>query len=152
MLIVSPEFDTDTQTWFLGSFEASTLRELQKQVGQDVRFLDYYPIGSARAIIIRKTRIQEIKVRAQTATAAPKVSEPRQVRRSAVELVALRNEVVKLSEAGLGYTKISLTLNCTKGTVAGIVRRWKRKAVKSVCEHGTPPGSSCCARSENWPG
>jgi hypothetical protein len=22
----------------------------------------------------------------------------------------------------------------------------------SVCEHGTPPGSSCCAQSENWPG
>lgn len=22
----------------------------------------------------------------------------------------------------------------------------------TVCEHGTPPGSNCCARSENWPG
>jgi hypothetical protein len=23
---------------------------------------------------------------------------------------------------------------------------------RTVCEHGTLPGSSCCAKSENWPG
>jgi hypothetical protein len=27
-----------------------------------------------------------------------------------------------------------------------------RMSELTVCEHGTPPGSNCCARSENWTG
>ncbi len=162
MLTVTPEFDTITQTWFLDEFEASTLRELQKQVGSDVRFLGYYPIGSAKPINFRKSPIQPIiapHIQIVVEKAASKSINSRQngfcTKRTVAESSALRTEVIKLLEAGFSYKMISLELGCTKGTTAGIIRRQRKskaKVVKSVCDHGTPPGSSCCAQSENWPG
>jgi hypothetical protein len=55
MITVHPEFDPATQTWFAPGleFEAPTLRALQREMGPQVTFPDYYPQGLGAAIALR---------------------------------------------------------------------------------------------------
>jgi hypothetical protein len=59
MIEIRPEFDVATKSWFWDEFEAPTLRELQKQVGRGVHFLDYYPMGLSQAINLRRSQNEE---------------------------------------------------------------------------------------------
>ena len=71
MIEIRPEFDVVTKSWFWDEFEAPTLRELQRQVGKGVHFLDYYPMGLAQAINLRRSQ-NEVRKRASFALGVPK--------------------------------------------------------------------------------
>ncbi len=126
-----PEFDTKTNTWFVDDYEAPTLRELKKQVGPDVEFQDYYPMGLSKSIRIQWEKKESR--RRPGFTLGPIVA-----RRSRIEGALLRIAVVKLLEAGRTTREIATELHCTCDSVSGIKTRWLKKRCK-VDNVPTPP-------------
>jgi hypothetical protein len=50
LINVHPAFDAKTQTWFWNEFEAPSLRELKRLLGNGVKIKDYYPMGLSNTI------------------------------------------------------------------------------------------------------
>ncbi len=119
-MLLHPAFDTKTNTWFVDDYEVPTLRELKKQVGPDVEFLDYYPMGLSKAINIQWAKKESR--RRPGFTLGPIVS-----RRSRIEGTLLRIAVIKLLEAGRTTKEISTELHCSCDSVSGIKTRWLKK-------------------------
>lgn len=59
-LIIHPEFDPTTATWFWDEYEAPTLRELSALLGPAVVIADYYPRGID--ITVRELRLTREQV------------------------------------------------------------------------------------------
>lgn len=122
-IVVHPEFDPTTATWFWDEYEAPTLRELQRLLGPQVTIADWYPGGMDIVIKnIRLTREQviwhcarEVRLNKRDAGTMPKMRRqdrqtPNPAWRTAPRPQARKydyDQVVRLRASGLKFREVA---------------------------------------------
>lgn len=128
MLTIHPQYDATTRSWFAPGleFEAPTLRELQRQMGDGVQFKGYYPRGFGDTV--RVTWLEnEAKLRRAVAKAAPSVV-TRLVRVALPEYPinkpwSAEDDKILEKMWGTGATAIGKILGRTRNSVIGRAHR-----------------------------
>lgn len=135
MITIQPQYDVATRSWFAPGleFEAPTLRELQRQMGEGVRLEGYYPCGFGETLRVtwleNEARRRRAKVKAAPPVATTRLVATRPGRR--VDDCEFRinkpwsAEDDKILEKmwGTGSTAIAKHLGRTRNSVIGRAHR-----------------------------